>query len=143
QQGSVSRARGAGSAIGLTRLRRRCGRGLVPTDAARRLALARSHLAAQARGPSAGLVALLFVCAEGLSQAGHYLGPDRSGTSRREGGEGLRTRSLSTGCRTDAQRVGHGLCLDLRTRRIRSRRTPSAAPPDHAPLPLDIDSVAG
>ena len=35
EQGGVSRGREARSATGLARLRRRCGRGLVPADAAR------------------------------------------------------------------------------------------------------------
>jgi hypothetical protein len=63
----------------VARLRRRCGCGLVPAYTARGLAVAQSHVATQARRRCAGLVALLLLCAQGLSQTGCYVHADRRG----------------------------------------------------------------
>src|SRR5690606_6716693 len=56
EPGGVPAGGGARSAAGPARVRGRSGRGLVPADAARRPALARSYLAPEAGRRRAGLV---------------------------------------------------------------------------------------
>jgi hypothetical protein len=51
---------------------------------------------AQARGCGAGLVALLLLCAQGLSQAGRYVRADCRGAEGRKARQRSRPRSLSS-----------------------------------------------
>jgi len=107
--------------------------GWCQLNASLRLAVAGSGVAAQARGRSAGLVALLLLCAEGLSQARRHVGANRCGVESRQARQGARARSLSSRCGRDAERFRHRLCLNFRARRIQDRCAARAASPDHAP----------
>ncbi len=72
-------------------------------------------------------------CAQGLSQAGRHLGPDRRSGESRPARQGARARSLSLGCGRVAERNGHGLCLHLHARWVQDRGAPHAGASDHAP----------
>src|SRR5262249_10517280 len=65
---------------------------LTPPDA---FALAGSRMAAQAGGRCAGLVAVLLLCTQRLSQEGRHGGVDRSGFGCRKARECARARGLS------------------------------------------------
>jgi len=84
-----------GPAAGSARLRRRYRCGLVSVDAAGRAPVAGSRVAAQAGGRCAGLVALLLLCTQGLSEEGRHGDVDRSGFECGNAREGARARSLS------------------------------------------------
>lgn len=116
-----------------TGLRRRRGRGLMPANTARCRAVARSRVAAQARGRGAGLVTLLHLCAQRLSPAGRHVSTDPSGVEATKAARAPALEAYPFDARRVAERFGLRLCLDLRPRRVQDRGTPHSGSPDHAP----------
>ena len=102
---------------------------LTPRDA---LAVARSRVAARARGRRVCLVALVLLRAQRLPPARCHGRADRGSAESRRTRQGARPRGLSPGRGEDAERVGHRLCLDLQARRIQDDRAPCAATANHA-----------